>query len=227
MPYIRLLLISLLFVGCITTNETKPTADVPTTDMETTNLPTSSLPVSLPTTLQSQDDDDLNIAIEPENTIVGKYRLKNGAFSYGAIHQTINEGYLVIEELDVNDYGYYYVTIVNKMSPETHSGIFYEKGGKFVQKVIYDQGDENSTRTEITTIDNIDITYDENILKIIIDSNKKETTVWERDDGITEKSEKVKKALKEAEYEYYKFYKEKCDAAKVKCSEHAYTPVND
>ena len=206
MPYMLLLFISLLFVACT------PTSSTPN-------------PTSLPTTGQTTDIDDLKIL--PENSIVGKYSLTRGAFSHGSIYQEITDGYLVIEEIDVDNYGYYYITIVNKMSPETHSGIFYEKGGKFVQKVIYDEDAQDGTKSEITTIDNINITFDENILKIVIDSNKKESTVWERDDGISEPSDKIKKALEEAQHEYYKYYKEKCTDSKLQCAEHEYTPVND
>jgi len=206
MPYLILLFISLLFAACT------PTSSTPT-------------PTSLPTTGQTTDIDDLKIL--PENSIVGKYTLSRGAFSHGSIFQEITEGYLVIEEIDVDNYGYYYVTIVNDMTPETHSGIFYEKGGKFVQKVIYDEEEQDGIKSEITTIDNINITYDEHILKIVIDSNKKESTIWERDDGISKPSEKIKKALEEAQYEYYKYYKEKCSNTNLKCAEHEYTPVND
>ena len=215
MPYIFLLLFSILLTAC--TNNGTNSPSVPTT------LTVEDAPVGLPTTTQTTDIDDLKIA--PENTIVGKYSLKRGAFSHGSIYQDIKEGYLVIEELDVNNYGYYYVTIVNKITPETHSGIFYEKGGKFVQKVIYN--DENSNQSKIETVDNINITYDDNILKIIIDSNKKETTIWERDDGIVTKSNKITEALKNAKQEYIDFYKNKCVSANVKCADKEYTPVND
>jgi len=209
MPYIILLFLSLLFTACTTDNLSAPTPQAGV----------------LPSTAQTTDIDDLKIVAE--GTIVGNYRLRNGAFSHGAIYQEITEGYLVIEEIDVNNYGYYYVTIVNDMTPETHSGIFYEKGGKFVQKVIYDQEATNGTQSEIITIDNIAITYDENLLKIIIDSNKKMSTVWERDDGIVQTSAKMKAALKDAEHEYYKYYKEKCKGSTLNCAEHEYTKVNE
>ena len=206
MPYIILLVLSLLFTACSTTGSTAS-------------------PMNLPTTNQTTDIDDLKIV--PENSIVGEYTLKNGAFSHGSIYQEIKEGYLIIEEIDVDNYGYYYVTIVNDMTPETHSGIFYEKGGKFVQKVIYDEEATDGVKSEITTIDNIEITFDENILKIVIDSNKKEMTIWERDDGVTPASDKIKKALEEAKHEYYDYYKKKCTSSKVKCADHEYTPVNN
>jgi len=231
MPYIFLLLFSIFLTACTNNGTTSPT--VPTapstsiapavTTTVATILPVETAPVGLPTTMQTTDIDDLKIA--PENTIVGEYTLKRGAFSHGAIYQDISEGYLVIEELDVNNYGYYYVTIVDKIAPETHAGIFYEKGGKFVQKVIYN--DDNSNQSKITTVDNINLSYDDNILKIIIDSTKKETTVWERDDGITTKSSKLTEALQNARQQYLDFYKNKCISANIQCADREYTPVND
>jgi len=213
MQYLFLLFISLLFVACTPTSTTLNPIE-PITSQS-----------SLPTSGQTTDIDDLKILAE--NSIVGRYSLTRGAFSHGPIFQEITEGYLVIEEIEVDNYGYYYVTVVNKMSPEIHSGIFYEKGGKFVQKIIYDQKVQDGVKAEIETIDNINITFDENILKIIIDSNKKETTIWERDDGISEISEKIKKALEDAKYDYYKYYKEKCTDSNLQCAEHEYTAVND
>ena len=230
MPYIFLLLFSIFLTGCANNGTTSPSVSTPSvsTPVATTTpvelaVPVAAVPAGLPMTTQTTDIDDLKIA--PENTIIGKYTLKRGAFSHGAIYQDITEGYLVIEELDVNNYGYYYVTIVNKMSPETHAGIFYEKAGKFVQKVIYN--DENSAESKITTVDNINLTFDDNILKIIIDSTKKETTVWERDDGIISKSAKLSKALENAQQQYLDFYKNKCVSANIKCADREYTPVND
>ncbi len=201
MPYMFLLLFSLLFTACTSDGKISP-----------------SLPSELPSTEQSTDIDDLKIA--PENTIVGKYRLKRGAYSHGKIYQDMDEGYLVIEELDANDYGYYYVTVIKGLA-ETHSGIFYEKGGEFLQKIIYN--DENSPESKVETIDNIKITQKDETLKIVIDSVKKETTIWQKDDGVFEPSEKLKTSLKEAEKEYYDFYKKKCKASKIKCSEHEFT----
>jgi hypothetical protein len=214
MPYIFLVLFSLLFTACV-----NPT---------TTATPSS--PSGLPSSQQTDDIDDLKIV---EDSIVGKYNLKRGLFNHGQIHQEIDEGYLVIEELDVNNYGYYYVTVVGTTSPETHSGIFYEKGGKFFQKIIYndENGDLNSStasaQSHVETIDNLDLTYDENILKIVIDSTKHEILIWERDDGVKTISPKISNALKEAHQEYLDFYKKKCKSMNIQCSEHEYTPVND
>ena len=224
MPYIFLLIFAFLFTACnpaMVENQPK----VP----DTTNTSVMSTPKTaiMPTSNQNTDEDDLTV--HDEGSIVGEYTLKRGTFSHGEIHQEINEGYLVIEELEVNNYGYYYVTMVDKTAPETHSGIFYEKGGKFVQKIIYNEGSETdkNSKSQIMTIDNIKITFDENILKIIIDSNKKSTTIWERADGVVSKSDKLEKALKDAQHEYIKYYKEKCITSELKCAEREYTPVNE
>ena len=227
MQYVSILLLTLFLTACSVNSTPTPASPAPVSvSVSIPAAPTTSLPAGLPQTDQTTDLDDLTIA--EENSIVGEYTLKRGTFSHGEIHQEINEGYLVIEELEVNNYGYYYVTMVEKTAPETHSGIFYEKGGKFVQKVIYNEGSEEdkTSKSQIMTIDNIKITYDENILKIIIDSNKKETTIWERSDGVISKSETLEKALNDAQYDYIKYYKEKCISG-LECADKAYTPVNE
>ncbi len=209
MPYIFLLLFTLIF-----TTACNNSAIVPPTQSNVT--PTS----SLPTTEQTTDIDDLKIV--PENTIVGEYYLQRGLYSNEAIHQEVNEGYLVIEELDVDNYGYYYVTVINGLA-ETYLGIFFKKDGKFVQKVIYD----DNGKSKIAIQDNIDVKLDGDILKIVIDDAKHQVMVWQKDDGTATKSDKLKKALKQAKNEYLDFYKKKCEIAEVKCAEHEFTPVDE
>jgi len=118
-----LLLFTLFLTACTTApllNETSPISSH------------SSLPIS------TQDSDENDLKIVEEDSIIGNYVLNRGMFR----SQEITEGYLVVEELDVNNYGYYYVTIANKLLPETHTGIFFKKGGEFVQKVIEDSSEE-------------------------------------------------------------------------------------
>ena len=208
MPYIFLLLFTFLFTAC--TNNAVPT---PTAQDETQ--------IGLPKTEQTTDIDDLQIV--DENSIIGKYTLQRGIYSNESIHQELDEGYLVIEELDVDNYGYYYVTTINGLA-ETHLGIFYKKDGKFVQKVIYN---DESGKSKIDIQDNINIKLDGDILKIVIDDAKHQVTVWKKDDETATKSDKLKKALKEAKNAYKEFYKNKCAIAEVKCAEHEFTPVNE
>ena len=206
MPYIFLLLFTLLFTTACNNSAIEPTVQ-------------NDVPAGLPITNQTTDVDDLKII--PENSIVGEYILQHGLYSNESIRQELNEGYLVIEELDVDNYGYYYATVINGLA-ETYLGIFFKKDGKFVQKVIYDDNGE----PKIAIQDNIDIKLDGDILKIIIDDAKHQVMVWKRDDGTATKSDKLKQALKEAKNAYRDFYKEKCKTGKIQCAEHEFTPIN-
>ncbi len=208
MPFIFLLFFTFLFTAC--TNSTTPT---PTAQEET--------PLGLPTTEQTTDIDDLKIV--DENSIVGEYILQRGLYSNESIHQELDEGYLVIEELDVDNYGYYYATVINGLA-ETHLGIYYKKDGKFVQKVIFD--DENG-QSKVDIIDNLKVELDNDILKIVIDDAKHQVMVWKRDDGTATKSDKLQQALKEAKDAYIDFYKKKCQTGQIQCAEHQFTPVDE
>ena len=209
MPYIFLLLFTFLFTACNNSNIVSPT------------IQQNDVPSELPKTKQTTDIDDLKII--PENSIVGEYTLQRGLYSNESIHQELHEGYLVIEELDVDNYGYYYATIINNLA-ETHLGIYYKKDGKFVQKVIYN---DETGKSKIDIQDNINVKLEDNILKVVVDDAKHQVTIWKKDDGTATKSDKLKKALKEAENAYKEFYKHKCAVAEVECAEHEFTPVNE
>jgi len=206
-----LLLFALFLTACSTTSLLNTTSPI--------NAPT--LPVS------SQDSDENDLKIVEEDSIIGNYVLNRGMFR----SQEITEGYLVVEELDVNNYGYYYVTIADKLLPETHTGIFFKKGGEFVQKVIEDSSEEEISqgkpKSKISIIDNVRITQKGDLLKIFIDSDKQEKLIWRRDIDNIEKSEAMKETLKSARHEYIKYYKEKCQETSSFCGEDAYTKVDE
>jgi len=222
MHYI-LLLFALFLTACSTTPilEDTPTPIVSTTPVSASS---SSLPV-LPVSNQDTDDNDLKIV--EEESIVGNYVLNRGMFR----NQEITEGYLVVEELDVNNYGYYYVTIAGKLLPETHTGIFFKKGGEFVQKVIEDSSDveirQGKPKSKISIIENIRITQKGNLLKIFIDSDKQEKLIWKRDVENVEKSMAMSETLSDAQHEYIKYYKEKCQESSSFCGDDAYTKVDE
>ncbi|CAA6804319.1 MAG: Unknown protein [uncultured Sulfurovum sp.] len=206
MQYIFLLIFTILFTACNSTTVANQSTGLPITN-------------------QNTDVNDLKIL--EEESIVGNYILKRGMFR----NQELTEGYLFIEEIDVNNYGYYYVTIADKLSPETHTGIFYKKGGKFVQKVIEDSTEseirQGKNKSKMSIIDNMHIAQEGEVLKLYINSTKKEKLIWERDIDEDEKSEKMKKALKNARYEYLKYYQEKCADCAEFCGDSAYTKVNE
>jgi len=228
-----LLLFALFLTACNTTpivEDTPATSVVSTAPVSTTNVSATSLstaPAQPLLPVSSQDSDENDLKIVEEESIVGNYVLNRGMFR----NQEITEGYLVVEELDVNNYGYYYVTIADKLLPETHTGIFYKKGGEFVQKVIEDSSEDEirqgKPKSKISIIDNVRITQKGDILKIFIDSDKQEKLIWRRDRDNIEKSQSMQETLKNARHEYIKYYKEKCEQMKSFCGKDEYTPVND
>ena len=226
------LLFALFFTACNTTPilEDTPTpvvstTPVPTATVSTTPKSTVSAQPVLPVSNQDSDENDLKIV--EEDSIIGNYVLNRGMFR----NQEITEGYLVVEELDVDNYGYYYVTIADKLLPETHTGIFFKKGGEFVQKVIEDSSEadihQGKPKSKISIIDNVHITQKGDLLKIFIDSDKQEKLIWRRDVDSFDKSQILIKSLKNSQHEYIKYYKEKCEELKGFCGKDAYTPVNE
>jgi hypothetical protein len=187
--------------------------------------PSSTTQPILPVTAQDTDENDLKVV--DEDTIVGNYVLNQGMFR----SQRLNEGYLVVEELDVDNYGYYYVTIADGLVPETHTGIFYKKGGEFVQKVIEDSSEEEirqgKPKSKVSIIDNVRITQKGDLLKIFINSDKQEKLIWRRDVDHVQKSQAMIEALKNARHDYIKFYKEKCEQMRGFCGKDEYTPINE
>lgn len=224
MRSIFLTIITLLFTAC---NPTMVQNATPTTNtVETQKVPSDEVQTpSLPTTRQDNDYPDLKII--DEASLIGEYTLKRGMFR----NQNIQEGYLVIEEIDVNNYGYYYVTMTEGYTPETHTGIFYKKGGEFVQKIIEDNTPEEiaqgKPKSKVTIIENIKVTLKNNILKIFIDSNKQEKLIWQRDQLKVHKSETLEKTLEEAKEEYRIYYKNKCKESIRFCGDGEYTKVNE
>jgi len=219
MHYIFLLLFALIFTACNSTT----LKDSPTTAAQAS----SEVQVPSPLPVSNQDTDNNDLKIIDEDSIKGNYALKRGVFGT----QEITEGYLVIEEIDVNNYGYYYVTITEEFSPETHTGIFYKKGGKYVQKVIEDTSElerqQGKKKSKVSIIDNISIKQEDELLILNIDSNKQEKLIWVRDIDEVEKSSKLIEALKSAKKEYIAYYKEKCMILKDFCGDAQYTKVNE
>ena len=217
--------IVLLFVLFFTACNTAPVLKNTPTPVPTTKVSTISSQPMLPVSNQDSDDNDLKVV--EEDSIIGKYVLNRGMFR----NQEITEGYLVVEELDVDNYGYYYVTIADKLLPETHTGIFFKKGGEFVQKVIEDSSEseirQGKPKSKISIIDNVRITQKGDKLKIFIDSDKQEKLIWRRDIDGFDKSQTLIESLKNAQHEYIKYYKEKCEDLKGFCGKDSYTPVNE
>ena len=218
MNYILPLIFALLFTACNTTTLKDSPAPVQAS---------SEVKVSSPLPVSNQDTDDNDLKIIDEDSIKGNYSLKRGLFGT----QEITEGYLVVEEIDVNNYGYYYVTITQEFSPQTHTGIFYNQGGKYVQKVIEDSSEaeirQGKKKSKMSIIDNMSIKQKGELLTLKINSNKQEKLIWIRDSDEAEKSEKLIKTLESAKSEYRAYYKDKCLNYAEFCGDAEYTKVNE
>ena len=217
MHYILPLMFALFFTACNpTTIKDSPAPTVLASVTTATPLPVSH---------QETDTNDLKVI--PEDSLVGNYVLKRGLFR----NQEIQEGYLIIEEINVDNYGYYYVTITEGFTPETHTGIFYKKGGHYVQKVIEDSTEaeirQGKKKSKMSIIDNMYIKQKGELLTLHINSNKKEKLLWIRDIDNVEKSEKMKKSLADSKNEYVAYYKDKCVDCEEFCGDSEYTKVNE
>ncbi len=137
--------------------------------------------------------------------IQGKYRLVQGTKSFGSgVRKMMEEGYLVIEKLNDNNFGYYYAFSVEKSSPLSFFGIFNYDKGEFHQRVIKDEGaltTENLTNTKIVT-DGNQLGLDVNI------EGGSVSSMWEYDNSESF-SPKIQKSLKEAQRNYTEIYKDK------------------
>ena len=137
--------------------------------------------------------------------IQGKYSLVQGSKSFGSgVRKMMEEGYLVIEKLDDNNFGYYYAFSVEKSSPISLFGIFNYEKGEFHQRVIKDEGaftTENLTNTKIVTNGN-QLGLDVNI------EGGSVSSMWEYDSSEFI-SPTIQKSLNEAKKDYKEIYKDR------------------
>jgi len=141
-------------------------------------------------------DYELTITQDP-NSLEGKYTLERGQISFAGARKDIIQSKLVIEQLGVNDFGYYYSVKVKGYPSNEYFGIFAKKDGKYVQKVISDNG-------EISYYDNIKLIHEDKRIKLTIKTNQgKRIIIWKKVDHIDDT-----KALEGAK----KIYNEVCKA---------------
>jgi len=196
MPQIIILLIGILFLGC-------------GTELSTVSKNSS------PPQLQTKTIEGIIQSIE------GNYTLEKGVYSYNknsSINKVINSSDLVIEQLDDDDYGYYFTMQVEELTPTEAFGIFHKEDNEYSKRIIYSTNitkdsnisiDSNISdehlKTEIT--DKVKITQDNNSIKIEMKVGDGEATIiWTRNlNSSTFRS----KELQHAEHEYIKTYKER------------------
>jgi len=147
---------------------------------------------------QSPDELQSYNTIAPD--IQGKYRLVKGTNLN--VNKRIEDGYLVIEKLDENNFGYYYTFTLEKVTPATLFGIYNYDKGQFNQRVIKEEGSfktENLTNTKIVT-DGSKLELEVNIEGGSIN------ILWEQDYQGAVPFE-LQKSLKEAKQNYKEIYK--------------------
>jgi len=136
--------------------------------------------------------------------IEGVYVLAKGSERNVAIKHAL----LVVERLDADDFGYYYVTQMQSFPATAYYGIFHYKKEK---KRFFNKIYETSATT--TTRDNVDIKYDNQQLETIISIDVGERAIlWNRVLGVKdykslEYNPILEEALKEAKASYLEIYK--------------------
>lgn len=141
--------------------------------------------------------------------ISGKYALVEGAYIYNngdlALQNTIEASSIVIEKLDDENFGYYYVAKVEGMkNTEGYFGGFTYKDGQFYQKVI----DYPTTNTLL--YDNISLISEEDSLKLTVKTiNAKRVIHWNKVNTIQKDNTLISTALEEEKKAYIELFKEK------------------
>lgn len=149
--------------------------------------------------------------IEEKSTIPnisGTYNLVEGSFIYKngslALKNKIQDSSIVIEKLDENDFGFYYVTKVEGLHTEGYFGGFTYKDGQFYQKVI----DYPTTNT--TLRDNINLSSTKDSLNLTVNTiNATRVIHWEKQANDTKPNSSIITALNEEKKAYVQLFKER------------------
>jgi len=154
-----------------------------------------------PTTTLYDTDTDI-----PDQDYSGYYKLVTGTTSMGDMSDTFQNGFLVIEKLDENDFGYYYAVQTNKHYPDGRYGIFHYKNKKFFQKIIGDNELRDTVKLEKYMKEST-IT-----VKTVYSDNKGTHAIeWEESSpqDISFLDEQLQKYLQDIKNNYQQIYKEK------------------
>lgn len=141
--------------------------------------------------------------------ISGQYTLVQGAYIYNngdlALQNSVEDSSIVIEKLDDDTFGYYYVAKVEGLkNTEGYFGGFTYKDGQFYQKVI----DYPTTNTIL--YDNISLVSEKDSLKLTVKTfNAKRVLHWNRVEDIKQSSKSLQSALEEEKKAYIELFKEK------------------
>jgi hypothetical protein len=130
--------------------------------------------------------------------IQGTYILNRGVER----NAKIDNAMLIIEKLDEDDFGYYYVSKIDKFPASGLPGIFHYDiiKKRFVNKV---KETEFSTKTE----ENIEIKYDGKHLETILDiSVGKRAILWDKVEGNCQADPSIINALRDVQDSYRQIY---------------------
>jgi len=192
--------------------------------IQTTNSSNNELPIIIPDSFKKSQSTDmlspivsssLETNLSNNNSIIndsdtdiapdqysGYYKFIKGTDSFQGMFESIDDGFLVIEKLDDNDFGFYYVIQSKKFPPNEKYGIFHYKDGKFFQKFINDP----------VLRDNVEMKKSDISLETAIATNKGTQAIqWETssEDWIDTLSPKLQKLLKHSKENYRQIYKDK------------------
>jgi len=137
----------------------------------------------------------------PNENYEGYYNLIKGSTHLGGSYQQLDYGFLVIEKLDENDFGFYYVIQKGNSAPTDRYGIFHYKEGKFFQKFL----DGSPLR------DNVKVLKSGMELSTMISGNLGEYNLrWQEAfaEDINTLSPKLQTYLKDSKESYRQIYKE-------------------
>jgi len=142
----------------------------------------------------------------PDQDYSGYYKLVTGTTSMGDMSNTFENGFLVIEKLDENDFGYYYAVQTNKHYPDGRYGIFHYKNKRFFQKIIGDSELRDTVKLEKYMKEST------MMVKTIYSDNKGTHAIeWEESSpqDISFLDKQLQKYLQDIKNNYQQIYKEK------------------
>ena len=135
--------------------------------------------------------------------IEGRYNLHRGLYLHGGIHREITQGYLVIEKLDDDDFGYYCAIKSGDTVANSFIGIFHHKNKRFYQKLI--DGKKSTLRDAISIV----VDTEKNRIKITTLINVgKRVIIWEKSKEVDiEQALILDETIEEARDSYTQIYK--------------------
>ena len=154
-----------------------------------------------PAIIQTSSKTDIDSDI-PTDDYTGFYKFERGTTGMKTMTETLHDGFLVIEKLDENDFGFYYVIQKKDQAPTDRYGIFHYKEGRFFQKFIGDP----------ILRDNIEVKKLNIELETIIKDDRGEHAIqWLKGivDDISMLNQKLQTSLKNTKENYRQIYKEK------------------